>query len=190
MLRTCGVFSCACSESLGCTLHRCRISTSSGVRSVCFVRPCDLARARQLILCTSTWPWWGGGWAGGRSSGRGSPPLCLLASGFRIMHFRITYCLLGGVARAVMAAQKVQADVLLHRLHYAPPGWDAAAEGLFAQDFASPIISRLRPSAVLLLTSDAKTRRSGSKFFGIVSSYQACCGGRKRTPTLLCRVVA
>ena len=27
-----------------------------------------------------------------------------------------------------MAAQKAQADVLLHRLHYALPGWDATAE--------------------------------------------------------------
>jgi hypothetical protein len=35
-----------------------------------------------------------------------------------------------------MAAQKAQADVLLHRLHYhyALPGWDAAAEGHDAQD--------------------------------------------------------
>jgi hypothetical protein len=31
-------------------------------------------------------------------------------------------------ARVVMTAQKAQADVLLHRLHYALPGWDAAAE--------------------------------------------------------------
>jgi hypothetical protein len=31
--------------------------------------------------------------------------------------------------RVVMSAQKAQADVLLlHRLHYALPGWDAAAE--------------------------------------------------------------
>jgi hypothetical protein len=27
-----------------------------------------------------------------------------------------------------MTSQKAQADVLLHRLHYALPGWDAAAE--------------------------------------------------------------
>jgi hypothetical protein len=27
--------------------------------------------------------------------------------------------------RVVMTAQKAQADVLLHRLHYALPGWDA-----------------------------------------------------------------
>jgi hypothetical protein len=33
-----------------------------------------------------------------------------------------------------MAAQKAQADVLLHRLHYALPGWDAAAERRDAQD--------------------------------------------------------
>jgi hypothetical protein len=32
-----------------------------------------------------------------------------------------------------MAAQKAQADVLLHRLHYALPGWDAAAERRGAQ---------------------------------------------------------
>jgi hypothetical protein len=30
--------------------------------------------------------------------------------------------------RVVMAAQNTQADVLLHRLYYALPGWDAAAE--------------------------------------------------------------
>jgi hypothetical protein len=30
--------------------------------------------------------------------------------------------------RVVITAQKAQADVLLHRLHYALPGWDAAAE--------------------------------------------------------------
>jgi hypothetical protein len=30
--------------------------------------------------------------------------------------------------RVVMTAQNPQADVLLHRLHYALPGWDAAAE--------------------------------------------------------------
>jgi hypothetical protein len=35
--------------------------------------------------------------------------------------------------RVVMTAQKAQADVLLHRLHYALPGWDAAAERLDAQ---------------------------------------------------------
>jgi hypothetical protein len=29
----------------------------------------------------------------------------------------------------VMTAQKAQADVLLYRLHYALPGWDAAADG-------------------------------------------------------------
>jgi hypothetical protein len=34
----------------------------------------------------------------------------------------------------VMAAQKAQADVLLHRLHYALPGWDAAAERRDVQD--------------------------------------------------------
>jgi hypothetical protein len=32
-----------------------------------------------------------------------------------------------------MTAQKAQADVLLHRLHYALPGWDAAAERRDAQ---------------------------------------------------------
>jgi hypothetical protein len=31
-------------------------------------------------------------------------------------------------AVAAMTAQKAQADVLLHRLYYALPGWDAAAE--------------------------------------------------------------
>jgi hypothetical protein len=36
--------------------------------------------------------------------------------------------------RVVMAAQKAQADVLLHRLHYALPGWDVAAERPDAQD--------------------------------------------------------
>jgi hypothetical protein len=35
--------------------------------------------------------------------------------------------------RVVMAAQKAQADVPLHRLHYALPGWDAAAERRDAQ---------------------------------------------------------
>jgi hypothetical protein len=35
--------------------------------------------------------------------------------------------------RVVMTAQKAQADVLLHRLHYALPGWDAAAERRGAQ---------------------------------------------------------
>jgi hypothetical protein len=34
----------------------------------------------------------------------------------------------------VMTAQKAQADVLLHRLHYALPGWDTAAERRDAQD--------------------------------------------------------
>jgi hypothetical protein len=32
-----------------------------------------------------------------------------------------------------MTAQKAQADVLLHRLHHALPGWDAAAERRDAQ---------------------------------------------------------
>jgi hypothetical protein len=37
--------------------------------------------------------------------------------------------------RVVVAAQqKAQADVLLHRLHYALPGWDAAAERCDVQD--------------------------------------------------------
>jgi hypothetical protein len=37
--------------------------------------------------------------------------------------------------RVVMTAQKAQADVRLHRLHYhALPGWDAAAERRDAQD--------------------------------------------------------
>jgi hypothetical protein len=37
--------------------------------------------------------------------------------------------------RVVMiTAQKAQADVLIHRLHYALPGWDAAAERRDAQD--------------------------------------------------------
>jgi hypothetical protein len=36
--------------------------------------------------------------------------------------------------RVVMTAQKAQADVFLHRLHYALPGWDAAAERRDAQD--------------------------------------------------------
>jgi hypothetical protein len=36
--------------------------------------------------------------------------------------------------RVVMAAQKAQADVLLHRLHYALLGWDTAAERRDAQD--------------------------------------------------------
>jgi hypothetical protein len=36
--------------------------------------------------------------------------------------------------RVVMTAQKAQADVLLHRLHYALPGLDAAAERRDAQD--------------------------------------------------------
>jgi hypothetical protein len=36
--------------------------------------------------------------------------------------------------RVVMTAQKAQAYVLLHRLHYALPGWDAAAERSGAQD--------------------------------------------------------
>jgi hypothetical protein len=36
--------------------------------------------------------------------------------------------------RVVMKAQKAQADVLLHRLHYALPGWGAAAERRDAQD--------------------------------------------------------
>jgi hypothetical protein len=34
----------------------------------------------------------------------------------------------------VTTAKKAQADVLLHRLHYALPGWDAAAERRDAQD--------------------------------------------------------
>jgi hypothetical protein len=33
-----------------------------------------------------------------------------------------------------MTAQKAQAGVLLHRLHYALPGWDAAAVRRDAQD--------------------------------------------------------
>jgi hypothetical protein len=36
--------------------------------------------------------------------------------------------------RVVMTAQKAQADVLLHRLHYALPSWDAAAERCGTQD--------------------------------------------------------
>jgi hypothetical protein len=36
--------------------------------------------------------------------------------------------------RVAMTAQKAQADVLLHRLHYALPGWDAAAQRRDAQD--------------------------------------------------------
>jgi hypothetical protein len=34
----------------------------------------------------------------------------------------------------VMTAPKAQADVLLHRLHHALPGWDAAAARRDAQD--------------------------------------------------------
>jgi hypothetical protein len=37
------------------------------------------------------------------------------------------------VVVVVMTAQKAQADVLLHRLQYALPGWDAAAERRDAQ---------------------------------------------------------
>jgi hypothetical protein len=36
--------------------------------------------------------------------------------------------------RVVMAVQTAQAHVLFHRLHYALPGWDAAAERRNAQD--------------------------------------------------------
>jgi hypothetical protein len=36
--------------------------------------------------------------------------------------------------RVVVTAQKAQADVLLHCLHYALPGWDVAAERRDAQD--------------------------------------------------------
>jgi hypothetical protein len=36
--------------------------------------------------------------------------------------------------RVVMTAQKAQANVLLHHLHYALPGWDAAAERRDSQD--------------------------------------------------------
>jgi hypothetical protein len=36
--------------------------------------------------------------------------------------------------RVAMTAQNAQAEVLLHRLHYALPGWDAAAERRDAQD--------------------------------------------------------
>jgi hypothetical protein len=36
--------------------------------------------------------------------------------------------------RVVTTAQKAQADVLFHRLHYALPGWDAAAERRDVQD--------------------------------------------------------
>jgi hypothetical protein len=35
--------------------------------------------------------------------------------------------------RVVSTAQKAQADVLLHRLHYVLPGWDAAAGRCKAQ---------------------------------------------------------
>jgi hypothetical protein len=41
---------------------------------------------------------------------------------------------LGNVTSAARASQKTQADVLLHRLHYALPGWDTAAERRDAQD--------------------------------------------------------
>jgi hypothetical protein len=36
--------------------------------------------------------------------------------------------------RVVMAVQKAQADVLLHRLHYALPDWEDAQGGRDAQD--------------------------------------------------------
>jgi hypothetical protein len=42
-----------------------------------------------------------------------------------------------------MAAQKAQADVLLHRLHYALPGWDAVAKRRGAQgEFHSAVQAR------------------------------------------------
>jgi hypothetical protein len=40
----------------------------------------------------------------------------------------------GWQQRVVMTTQKAQTDVLLHRLHYALPGWDAAVERRDAQD--------------------------------------------------------
>jgi hypothetical protein len=45
----------------------------------------------------------------------------------------------------VMTAQKTHSDVLLHRLHYALPGWDSAAERRDAQDeFHSAAQARAR----------------------------------------------
>jgi hypothetical protein len=52
-------------------------------------------------------------------------PNCVVAKGVQLRLLR---------QRVVMTAQKAQADMLLHRLHYAPPGWDAAAERRGAQD--------------------------------------------------------
>jgi hypothetical protein len=47
--------------------------------------------------------------------------------------------------RVMTTAQKAQADVLLHRLHYALPGWDAAAERRDAQaEFHSAAQARAR----------------------------------------------
>jgi hypothetical protein len=55
--------------------------------------------------------------------------------------------------RVVMTAQKAQADVLLHRLHYALPGWDAAAERRDAQDERAPQTAQPRQGRGLTATS-------------------------------------
>jgi hypothetical protein len=54
---------------------------------------------------------------------RGVPPRRECSSGCRLLRQWV-----------VMTAQNAQADVLLHRLHYALSGWDAAAERRGAQD--------------------------------------------------------
>ena len=72
----------------------------------------------------------------------------------------------------VMTAQKAQADVLLHRLHYALPGWDTAAERRDAQgEFHSAAQARawadgdfdadLRTTALLSTAWAARRIRAG-----------------------------
>jgi hypothetical protein len=57
-----------------------------------------------------------------------------------------------------MTAQKAQADVLLHRLHYALPGWDATAERRDAQDeFHSAAQAQPRQGRGLTATSMRRT---------------------------------
>jgi hypothetical protein len=70
--------------------------------------------------------------------------------------------------RVVMTAQKAQADVLLHRLHYALPGWDAAAERRDAQgEFHSAAQGRgltatsMRTTALLPTAWAARLVRAG-----------------------------
>jgi hypothetical protein len=83
--------------------------------------------------------------------------------------------------RVVMAAEKAQADVLLHRLHCALPGWDVAADRRDAQgEFHSAAQARAstaQPMALLSTASAARLIRAGR---AASEGWRGCGGGFAR----------